>query len=181
LSLTLLIWALTLKGKVGRMMSALAVVVLALSIWHWGPTWTQVEAQAPSQTQASSLSSNQAPKPGQWDAWSAEKVATAIKAGQPVFVDFTAAWCVSCQFNKKVTFSNPSLLAEFASKNVLLLRADWTRYDPQITAALNELGRNGVPVYAWYAPGQAVRLLSELPSVSEIQEVLSQVKASPPN
>ena len=181
LSLTLLIWALTLKGKVGRVMAALAVVVLALSIWHWGPTWTQVEAQAPSQTQASSLSSNQAPKPGRWDAWSAEKVATAIKAGQPVFVDFTAAWCVSCQFNKKVTFSNPSLLAEFASKNVLLLRADWTRYDPQITAALNELGRNGVPVYAWYAPGQAVRLLSELPSVSEIQEVLSQVKASPPN
>ena len=96
-------------------------------------------------------------------------------------MDFTAAWCVSCQFNKKVTFSNPSLLAEFASKNVLLLRADWTRYDPQITAALNELGRNGVPVYAWYAPGQAVRLLSELPSVSEIQEVLSQVKASPLN
>jgi thiol:disulfide interchange protein DsbD len=73
------------------------------------------------------------------------------------------------------------LLAEFASKNVLLLRADWTRYDPQITAALNELGRNGVPVYAWYAPGQSVRLLSELPSVSEIQEVLSQVKATPPN
>jgi thiol:disulfide interchange protein DsbD len=181
LSLTLLIWALTLNGKVRRVMAALAVVVLALSIWHWGPMWTQVEPQAPSQTQASSLSSNQAPKPGQWDAWSAEKVATAIQKGQPVFVDFTAAWCVSCQFHKKVTFSNPSLLAEFASKNVLLLRADWTRYDPQITAALNELGRNGVPVYAWYAPGQSVRLLSELPSVSEIQGVLSQVQASPPN
>jgi thiol:disulfide interchange protein DsbD len=140
-----------------------------------------VEAPAASQTQAGSTPSDQAQKLGQWDAWSAEKVATAINKGQPVFVDFTAAWCVSCQFNKKVTFSNTSLLAEFASKNVLLLRADWTRYDPQITAALNELGRNGVPVYAWYAPGQSVRLLSELPSVSEIQGVLNPLKASPPN
>ena len=181
LSLSLLIWALTLKGKVGRVMAALAVVVLALSIWHWGPMWTQVEAQAPSETQAGSPPSNQAKKPGQWDAWSAEKVNTALKEGRPVFVDFTAAWCVSCQFNKKVTFSNASLMAEFASKNVLLLRADWTRYDPQITAALNQLGRNGVPVYAWYAPGQSVLLLSELPSVGEIQGVLSQLKASPPN
>jgi thiol:disulfide interchange protein DsbD len=87
---------------------------------------------------------------------------------------------VSCQFNKKVTFSNTRLLADFASRNVLLLRADWTRYDPQITAALNELGRNGVPVYAWYAPGQSVRLLSELPTVNEIQEVLGQLKTAAP-
>jgi thiol:disulfide interchange protein DsbD len=181
LSLTLLIWALTLNGTVRRVMAALAMVVLAFSIWHWGPMWTQVTAPVASETQAGSLSNNQAQKPGQWDAWSAEKVNMALKKGQPVFVDFTAAWCVSCQFNKKVTFSNTSLLAEFASKNVLLLRADWTRYDPQITAALNELGRNGVPVYAWYAPEQPVRLLSELPSVSEIQGVLSQVKATPPN
>ena len=180
LSLAWLIWALTLKGQVGRVMVALAVVVLALSIWHWGPMWTQVEAQASSETQTVSPSSNQAQKRGQWDAWSTEKVNTALKEGQPVFVDFTAAWCVSCQFNKKVTFSNTRLMSDFASKNVLLLRADWTRYDPQITAALNGLGRNGVPVYAWYAPGKSVRLLSELPSVSEIQEVLSQLKTAPP-
>ena len=180
LSLAWLIWALTLKGQVGRVMAALAVLVLALSIWHWGPMWTQVEAQAASETQTLSPSSTQAPKPGQWDAWSTDKVNTALKEGRPVFVDFTAAWCVSCQFNKKVTFSNTRLLADFASQNVLLLRADWTRYDPQITAALNELGRNGVPVYAWYAPGQSVRLLSELPTVNEIQEVLGQLKTAAP-
>jgi thiol:disulfide interchange protein DsbD len=180
LSLAWLIWALTLKGQVGRVMSALAVLVLALSIWHWGPMWTQVEAQASSEATTLSTSSTQAPKPGQWDAWSTDKVNTALKEGRPVFVDFTAAWCVSCQFNKKVTFSNTRLLADFASRNVLLLRADWTRYDPQITAALNELGRNGVPVYAWYAPGQSVRLLSELPTVNEIQEVLGQLKTAAP-
>jgi thiol:disulfide interchange protein DsbD len=180
LSLAWLIWALTLKGQVGRVMAALAVLVLALSIWHWGPMWTQVEAPASSEAPTLSTSSTQAPKPGQWDAWSTDKVNTALKEGRPVFVDFTAAWCVSCQFNKKVTFSNTRLLADFASRNVLLLRADWTRYDPQITAALNELGRNGVPVYAWYAPGQSVRLLSELPTVNEIQEVLGQLKTAAP-
>jgi thiol:disulfide interchange protein DsbD len=106
-------------------------------------------------------------------------VASARAAGQPVFIDFTAAWCVTCQFNKKTTFSQPDVLKAFAQKNVLLLRADWTRYDPAITKALNAMGRNGVPVYAWYAPGQEVHVLSELPSASEIQNSLSQVKGSP--
>ena len=175
LSLALLIWALTLNGKVGRVMSALALVVLALSIWHWAPMWTQV------QTQADTSNSTPANKLGQWEAWSSEKVALALKDGRPVFVDFTAAWCVTCQFNKKTTFSDANLLAELANKKVLLLRADWTRYDPLITVALNELGRNGLPVYAWYAPGQSVRLLSELPTVNEIQGHLSQIKASPDN
>lgn len=114
-----------------------------------------------------------------WETWSEDKLAKARDAGRPVFVDFTAAWCVTCQFNKKTTFSHPEVLASFEEKKVLLLRADWTRYDPAITRALNALGRNGVPVYAWYAPGQSVHQLSELPSVSEIQTSLSQVKSSP--
>ena len=96
-----------------------------------------------------------------------------------MFIDFTAAWCVTCQFNKKTTFADASLLKDFAQKNVLLLRADWTRYDPAITQALNNLGRNGLPVYAWYAPGQEVLILSELPSVQEVQNALSQVKSKP--
>ena len=114
-----------------------------------------------------------------WEAWSEEKVQRAIQAGQPVFVDFTAAWCVTCQFNKKTTFADAGLLNDFAQKNVLLLRADWTRYDPAITKALNDLGRNGLPVYAWYAPGQAVQILSELPSVQEVRASLNQVKSLP--
>jgi len=175
LCLAMLLWALTLKGKVKKTMVALALLVLGLSVWQWEPTWTKGEAQT-----ANAAPNAKPTKLGQWEAWSTEKVAAALKEGRPVFVDFTAAWCVSCQFNKKTTFSDASLLAEFAKRNVLLLRADWTRYDPNITAALNELGRNGVPVYAWYVPQQPVHLLSELPSVSEIQAVLSQWKASAP-
>jgi len=186
LSLALLLWALTLDGKVKGAMVSLALLVLVLSMWHWAPLWAHADGQTNNESQTSLQSNGQAQaawspqgkKLGQWEAWSTEKVASALKEGRPVFVDFTAAWCVSCQFNKKTTFSDANLLAEFASRNVLLLRADWTRYDPNITAALNELGRNGVPVYAWYAPGQAVRLLSELPSVSEVQGVLKPIKTS---
>jgi thiol:disulfide interchange protein DsbD len=130
---------------------------------------------------ASAVSTNSDPsRPATvWEAWSEEKVQRALQAGQPVFVDFTAAWCVTCQFNKKTTFADAGLLNDFAQKKVLLLRADWTRYDPAITKALNDLGRNGLPVYAWYAPGQAVQILSELPSVQEVRASLNQVKSLP--
>ncbi|WP_233248003.1 protein-disulfide reductase DsbD [Limnohabitans sp. MMS-10A-178] len=184
LSLTLLIWALSLHGPGARAITVLALLVGALSIWQWGPTWALVETPPLNQSSASTSSSSSASSTSAnqkvvWEEWSADKVAAARKEGRPVFVDFTAAWCVTCQFNKKSTFSDAGLLAEFASRNVLLLRADWTRYDPRITAALNELGRNGLPVYAWYAPDQPASLLSELITVKEIQSYLSQLKSPP--
>ena len=169
LSLALLIWALTLNGKVGRMLSALAWVILALSIWHWAPMWTQVQPQA---NTSDGTPTNQI---GQWEAWSREKVAMAEKEGRPVFVDFTAAWCVTCQYNKKTPLAHAPLLADFAARKVVLLRADWTRRDPAITQALTDLGRSGVPVYALYSPDRAVVLFSELPSVAEVQAALQKL------
>jgi thiol:disulfide interchange protein DsbD len=102
-------------------------------------------------------------------------VANALQAGRPVFVDFTAAWCVTCQINKKTTLSNADVLADFATHQVTLLRADWTRRDPAITAALNALGRSGVPVYVLYAPNQAPVVLSELLSTQQLHDALNQL------
>ena len=90
-----------------------------------------------------------------------------------MFVDFTAAWCVTCQFNKKTTLSDSAVLADFAQRNVALLRADWTRRDPAITAELQRLGRSGVPVYVLYAPGLAPQVLSELLSTDEVHQALA--------
>jgi thiol:disulfide interchange protein DsbD len=107
-----------------------------------------------------------------WHGWSQAAQQAQLDAGRPVFVDFTAAWCVTCQYNKKTTLANPGLLADMATQNVALLRADWTRRDPAITAALAALGRNGVPVYVVYKPGQAPVVLSEILSVAEVRAAL---------
>jgi thiol:disulfide interchange protein DsbD len=174
LCLTLLCWSLGLSGKSRWVFAFIAVLLSTLALRSFGPVVLQSsESKLDSSATAPSVSS--------WKPWSVKEVEDALASGRPVLVDFTAAWCVTCQYVKKTTLSDASVLSAFASKDVLLLRADRTRYDPAITRALNALGRNGVPVYAWYAPGKNAALLSELPSVAEVQNALSQVKTSPSN
>ncbi len=98
-----------------------------------------------------------------WQPWSAEAVSGYEAEGRPVLVDFTASWCLSCQVNERVALNQPEVQAAFRTKNVVLLRADWTRHDEAITQALTALGRSGVPTYALYAPGEtSPRLLPEV-------------------
>jgi len=82
---------------------------------------------------------------------------------------------VTCQYNKKTTLSNQSVLADLAARKVALLRADWTRRDPAITAALQQLGRNGVPVYVLYQSGRKPVVLSEILSVDEVRTALARL------
>jgi thiol:disulfide interchange protein DsbD len=92
-----------------------------------------------------------------------------------VFIDFTAAWCITCQVNKRATLSNKDVLADFEARKVLLLRADWTRRDATITEELARLGRSGVPVYVVYGPdrAKAPQVLSELLSVADVRQALA--------
>ncbi|MFM8654288.1 MAG: protein-disulfide reductase DsbD family protein, partial [Verrucomicrobiota bacterium] len=95
--------------------------------------------------------------------WSEEEVARQLAAGRTVFIDFTAAWCLTCQVNERVVLSKPEVQAAFREKNIAFLVADWTRRDPAITAALQKYGREGVPTYVILRPdGSAPVLLPEI-------------------
>ena len=166
-SLALLAWALGLAGRPRHVMGLFAASVLAAACFWLGPRVLNELPMAAGAPQGANASGPD------WQPWSTERVKQALEQGRPVFVDFTAAWCVTCQYNKATTLSDPSVLSAFAARRVLLLRADWTRRDPVITAALGALGRNGVPVYQFQAPGRAPVLLSEVLSPTEIQQALS--------
>lgn len=115
-----------------------------------------------------------------WEAWSPERVSELVAEGKPVFVDFTAAWCVTCQVNKRVALNRPEVVEAFAVRGVVPLRADWTRQDPRITEALSSMGRNAIPVYALYEPGHAQpRLLPEVLTPSLILAEISRLPAAP--
>ena len=86
----------------------------------------------------------------EWETWSAAAVEEHRSAGRAVFVDFTAAWCISCQVNERVALEAATVRRAFADREVALLKADWTRRDSSITAALASFGRSGVPLYVYY-------------------------------
>jgi thiol:disulfide interchange protein/DsbC/DsbD-like thiol-disulfide interchange protein len=114
---------------------------------------------------------------GAWRPWSEQAVKEGLAQGRPVFVDFTAAWCVSCQANKKLVLETETVLQTFAASKTLLLKADWTKQDPLITAELNRHGRSGVPLYLVYLPGQALaKMLPEILTQSQVLSALAPSK-----
>jgi thiol:disulfide interchange protein DsbD len=89
-----------------------------------------------------------------WEPFSPDKVEKARKAGQPVFIDFTANWCINCKVNESTVLNTAPVAAAFKENHVLTLRADWTNFDPVISDWLKKFQRIGVPLYVLYRPGE---------------------------
>ena len=164
LAFSALVWTLTLQG---RTRAVLATLVVALSGALLATALPLITTPARAEGSPAQAASGE-----RWQPWSATRVAELQAQGKPVFVDYTAAWCVTCQVNKRTTLSHEEVLAAFDRHGVALLRADWTRRDPAITAALQQLGRSGVPVYVLHAPGKPPVVLSELLSRGEVLQAL---------
>ncbi len=115
---------------------------------------------------------NAAAADGKWQSWSEEAVAAAVAQGKPVVVDFTAAWCVTCQFNKATALRTEAAEAELTKLGYVRFEADWTNRDARITEVLNRFGRTGVPLYLLYSAQGDTTVLPELLSETSFIEAL---------
>ncbi len=167
-------WSWGLQHGGATWLRGLSVVTLASLLVGIGPlTWTLDDSTPIAEATHASVAGQATAQQNDWAAWTPTRVDELTRSGRTVFVDFTAAWCVTCQYNKRTTMSDSELLADMATRNVARLRADWTRRDPAITAALAALGRNGVPTYALYRPGRKPIVLTEILSVAEVRAALA--------
>lgn len=108
-----------------------------------------------------------------WQPYSDARLRSELAGGKSVFVDFTASWCVTCQVNKRLVLLTVGGDTAFAAQNVVRLRADWTKRDSEITNALTRLGRNSVPVYAFYRNGsEQAELLPEILTLDILKKAL---------
>jgi thiol:disulfide interchange protein len=121
---------------------------------------------------------------GDWIPFSPERLQTELAAGRTVFIDFTAAWCITCKFNEASVLESAAVKAAFERYRVVKMKADWTNADPVITKTLKQFGRVGVPLYVLYpaaTPNEPIvmpELLTQSLVLNHLQSAAPKVAAS---
>jgi thiol:disulfide interchange protein DsbD len=134
---------------------------------------TGTDATAAPESRAAAAGAKSAGKAeAAWTPWSKAEADRLLAAGTPVFIDFTAAWCVTCQANKRLVLTRDSVTRAFESKGVVTMRADWTNRDEEITRELARFKRNGVPLYVLYDGKGQARVLPELLTEGKVLDAL---------
>ncbi len=167
-----LIWVLSQQiSHMGQFFALIGMLAIALGLWlinrrpshKWGrlfvlvmaflsfgfalSTFFTVRADEAVGTQSAAATAED-----DWEGFTRAKLDDYLKGDEPVFVNMTAAWCITCKVNEKVALSIDSTRALFTEKNVRYLKGDWTNQNPEITNFLEEYGRSGVPIYVYYGP-----------------------------
>jgi thiol:disulfide interchange protein len=169
-----LVWVLSQQAGPPGVAAALSgLVLIGFAAWLWAgtraapPRWRRVAAAGAALSVGLALvplpllgSGALAPAGARaaaeggvpWEPFSPRRLAELRAEGRPVFVNFTAAWCITCLVNERVALRSPAVVEAFARKGVVYLKGDWTRRDPQISTVLDAFGRGGVPLYLLYGP-----------------------------
>ena len=182
-----LIWILgQLKGVDGIVSLGAILLVIAVLAWIKGAYWTPISSAAAKRFGAAAMllvvlgalggySFITKPSTLAWQEFSPESLSKALASGRPVFVDFTADWCITCKTNERFAIDTAPVRDAFARMDVVTLRADWTHGDPLITEILKKHGRAGVPMYLFY-PGGKDHEPVVLPELISSQTVLDALK-----
>ncbi|WP_309395839.1 protein-disulfide reductase DsbD family protein [Cerasicoccus maritimus] len=170
-------WGTLLKSKGVRMTAT--VVALVLVVGPLAFAWSKI-----SEDERRAALIEQAKASGEqldflvWEKWSPETVEKLLAEGRPVYIDFTARWCATCQVNKRV-YNDVALVREFQKDNVATLKADWTDHNPEIARALSEFDRSAVPFNILYIPGRDKPLiLPELLTDANVRAALAEIDGS---
>ncbi len=147
LGLTIAIWFLNVKPSKGTM-APICLILFAVSFI--GTIWFGYAGIASADQTVPHTQNNNQEHAIKWQNFTQDKLDTLLAGDNPVFVDMTAAWCITCKVNEKVALNIPSTAEIFEDMNIQALQGDWTNQNPEITKYLARYGRNGVPLYVYY-------------------------------
>ena len=191
-----LIWVLSFQvGAPGLLAALAALVLIAFGAWAYGLSQGRrnvsarvlqgmaavsvagvvalavvIDLYRPAEMTAQDASS----KAGS-EAFSQQKLDTLLASGQPVFVNMTAAWCITCLVNERTALSTGAVREAFAGKRIAYLKGDWTNRNPEITRLLEKFGRSGVPLYVLYRGGREPVVLPQILTQSLVLDALGQI------
>jgi len=166
-SLALFIYGASRSWRSGRSIGLLFAVTLGLVAFYWGAPGENID-QKQEQGSVELVDGREGSYDEYglfWLKFSPEVVTELQEDGEPVFIDFTAQWCITCLANKRLVFSSREVREFIGDKNIRLVKADWTSLDDEITEALAGYGRSGVPFNVLYPGGQNVEEPVEFPSL----------------
>ena len=157
------------KGFASAIAAAVGLLAIALPIYAAQEYGNVTAAVANARAVKGALS---------WEPFTPQLVEAYRAQGKPVFVDFTASWCLSCQVNERVVLNREDVQKRLRDSGIALVRADWTRHDEVIAQTLASLGRSGVPTYVLYSgtAGEAPQILPEVLTTGIIFDALDGLK-----